>query len=318
MISMKEFKALAQLLDKGYPMKDTLLLINPKFKTLLMQLDKGIPFEELAIYPFHGAFYEHCRFFLTISALPTAILSSLSLIEFKKSIINKWIKETAYPIFVFSFAFIILFIFSGFILPTMMNSFSGIGMNQSVFILINFLKILAIILLFSIFLLILLVLLFMFNKVIQLSLFNYFLKYLSITKEIISYFLATYMVELSVRGCSTKEMIHCLLKMKHQPVMKMIVDDLSIRLESGEDLSKLIADYPLFQSQFKFFFTIGNHTQTMSSALYDYLSYQEDTWVKHIKVASMFIQVFAYSFIGVIVLAIYQMMLLPLELLNTF
>lgn len=315
---MKEFKALGELLEKGYPISDSLLVIHPRFKEIVYELEQGKTFEDIIIKEGRGSFYEHCRFFLSISPLSSAIQSALVLVDFKKQLKAKWIKETAYPIFVLLFSFVTLFIFSHLILPTMVNSFSQINEKQFLFQFINFLQYFVYFLLIVGIVILCFVLCFFFIEPFQCKVYESFLAQFTLSKEIFSYFIATYMVELIGRGCSTKEMMNCLLRMHQMPYMREIIHSLVHQLESGEDLAMMIQNQKHFQRQFKFFFSIGIYTQNLSSALRDYKEFQENAWMKKLKTASVLIQVSAYSFIGIMIVLIYQMMLLPLELLNTF
>lgn len=315
---MKEFKALGELLEKGYPISESLVLIHPRFIQIVNEMEKGKTFEDIIFKEAHGDFYEHCRFFLSISPLPQAIKSAISLLEFKAQLKAKWIKETAYPLFVLAFSFATLFVFSSYILPTMVNSFTQMNENQTLFLSIQLLKYLAYLLLGGIAIITLLVLCFFLIEPFQCISYDKILYKFALSKEIFSYFIATYIVELIERGCSTKEMMNCLTRMHQIPYMRMILLRLVAQLEAGEDLAKMIQTNKYFQRQFQFFFAIGIYTQNLSMALSDYREFQEKTWIKKMKALSVFIQVIAYSFIGIMIVLIYQIMLLPLDLLNTF
>ena len=65
-------------------------------------------------------------------------------------------------------------------------------------------------------------------------------------------------------------------------------------------------------------FKCGLHTQQLSSCLDDYLLFQQQRWIRQIKLVCIGIQCFSYGFIALIVVLIYQIMLLPLEMIGSF
>ena len=64
--------------------------------------------------------------------------------------------------------------------------------------------------------------------------------------------------------------------------------------------------------------SIGSAAGNLEELLEDYMMVQENRWMLWIKRITAGITLSAYSFVGIVAVCIYRMMLIPLELLNTF
>ncbi|MEG0824104.1 MAG: type II secretion protein F, partial [Erysipelotrichaceae bacterium] len=68
--------------------------------------------------------------------------------------------------------------------------------------------------------------------------------------------------------------------------------------------------------QFKKLCVIGIQASSFNDILKEYLVLQMNLWNKKIKRISVFIQIVAYSFVGIMVILMYQVMLLPLNMIE--
>ncbi len=310
---MKQFTMLAQLLDKGYPLSSSLLIIDPKYQEIVDALEAGQSFDECFLQANSGEFYEHCRFFLELSSLSKAIQNAVLLVESKRKLREQWLKETSYPLFILLFAIVVMFVFTSAIFPQLGMVFADYEGFQSVSILVTALKSLTIILLIGAFLFPLLFIGVIHHQTLGKECFR-----IPIVKEFVSFQLTNDMLALIGCGCSTKEMFSYMVRMRRNGLKKHAIDELSDMLIVGEDLETAIAKANCISDKMKYFFKCGVHTQNVEACLADYLQLQRDRWSHQLKAACIALQVFAYSFIGIIVVLIYQVMLIPLEMIEGF
>ena len=87
-------------------------------------------------------------------------------------------------------------------------------------------------------------------------------------------------------------------------------------LQNGEDLLCVIEREVLLNDIFKQSFRIGSSTGSLCSMLQTGLQQQERTWERLLKRTAVTVQCIAYSFVGVVVLLVYQIMLIPLTMLE--
>lgn len=136
--------------------------------------------------------------------------------------------------------------------------------------------------------------------------------------ELISYVIASDMLSLIHCGCSTKEMFTYLHHLRKQGLSADASNALFNALQAGESFEDTVTSSMYLSARFKYFFKCGLHTQQLSSCLDDYLLFQQQRWIRQIKLVCIGIQCFSYGFIALIVVLIYQIMLLPLEMIGSF
>lgn len=317
-IPLNHFKLLSLLLKKGYPLSKSLLAIDDKYIELTTQLENGISFQEVLLDGRKGLFYDHVRFFLEFSTLSDAIDCAVNLIETKEKLKKHWLKETTYPLFVFAFSLLTLFLFTNVILPQMSSLFEEMGNMGSLRKIIFLMKYVAIFLIIASIVLLGLIIMAKFSDSFKKSAYQLFFHRVSIIKEMISYNVALNFYQLMSKGCSTRQIFSFLNRIKQNAVMQLVTNEIKFNLEQGVDFTMLIETNDAFCKTFKFFFKIGIEGQNLENTLLDYLQFQEEKWIRTIKIISKGIQLFAYCFIAVLVIIIYQIMLVPMELMSTF
>ncbi|PWM55557.1 type II secretion system F family protein [Dielma fastidiosa] len=310
---MNQFVQLASLLEKGYPLAHSLLIVDENLQPIVDQLEQGISFYDCVLAKGKGAFYQHCRFFLELSTLPKAIMNAASLVEKQQAIKRLWLKETSYPLFILCFALITLFVFTTAIFPQLTLTFSEAENLNQLRLMITFMKGVTYGLLMLLIIVPLLCII-CYLKPDYRSLLCRFPLFL----ELISYVIASDMLSLIHCGCSTKEMFTYLHHLRKQGLSADASNALFNALQAGESFEDTVTSSMYLSARFKYFFKCGLHTQQLSSCLDDYLLFQQQRWIRQIKLVCIGIQCFSYGFIALIVVLIYQIMLLPLEMIGSF
>ena len=80
----------------------------------------------------------------------------------------------------------------------------------------------------------------------------------------------------------------------------------------------IIENLCYFDTRFKHFYKIGYYAQNLENALNDYCKYQEEEFKTYLKQSSRILTIFAYLFVAVFIVSIYQMLLVPLEMIQQF
>lgn len=279
-------------------------------------LEQGMDIKEILLQGHKGSFYEHMRFFLPITSLQEAISSSISMEAFEKNVKQKFMKQTSYPMIIFLFSFVTLYVFSSMIIPQLMQSFdleheqsflrSGVSIMQS-FASAFFVIVLAVLAL------LLVARIHQGSKIILLR----YCRSTTLPQAICSYRLAGYYAQLIHHGIPTRHAFTFLTQLDQASLMSLCVKQIVAQLEDGKELTEILAENMWISKEFLQCWRIGLHTQDMETALKQYMERQEDVWMIQIKRAGIVIQAVAYGFVGLMVILVYQIMLVPLQILET-
>lgn len=310
-----EWEALANLLQQGYPLQDAMSMIKDDLD-LTFYFEQGMDILTLFTCGHKGMFYRHFSFFFQITSLPEAILSALSLEKFQKSIKEKLWKECSYPMLLFLFSCMTLYLFSSFIIPSLMQSFEI--KEQQPFLLygVQILQLLVNLLLGSISVCLVLVILAKRRSSIKFFLLHW-LRRTKLPQTYCSYTLAGYYRELILHGISTRHAFLFLQELSVQTLLGVCVKEIQAQLEEGKELSLILQNNEWIDARFVQSWNIGVHTQHMADSLLQYMKRQETMWQESIKHFSRCLQAGAYSFVALMMVLVYQIMLVPLQLLET-
>lgn len=311
-----EWRHLANLLAKGYPLLDALHMIHQEID-ISAYLGQGMDVKDIFLQGHSGRFYTHLSFFMSLSSLSEAIYSALDMEDFEQGIRKKLIKQTSYPLLLFIFAFVTLYIFSSFIIPQMMQSFD---MEQESILLtrgVVWLKTITYILFFSLIIICLVGLWCIHHPTTRFSLFDKLLRFTSLPADLCSYTLSGYFIQLQTHGLATNQAIACLLNIRQDTLLYRSVSQIHKRLSNGEELITIFEEHPYINDDLIQCWRIGMYTQNMQDAMMEMMKRQEELWFLVIKKISVGIQAGAYSFVAIMVLLVYQIMLVPLQILET-
>ncbi len=246
-------------------------------------------------------------------------LNTLQLISYinfneklKKDLLQTLSKKIIYPIFLIGFAFVTLVIFKFSILP-LLESF---GQSRAM-IFINifyYLSIIVTIIIFSI----IIFSIFIFKNpaysiIVYLRLYN-----LRIFKVIESYYLTILchlLISFDNQGLSTYQTFKLINKFKGSSIVSNLAYFVSSDLEAGAGLENSIDNMKINDS-FKNILILGIKSNKYNQLLSQYskkLVYDIDREISYIAKSLL---VFAYVYIGIIVLVLYKILSLPLSLIN--
>lgn len=311
-----EWRYLHDLLQNGYPYLEALQLLGKDTGNIREELERGHSMEEILIQQGTGRFFEHLSFFLRITSLSKAIDSSLQLYNFERNLLSGFLKKTAYPFFIFVFAYVMLLIFSGTIIPQMLQSFDqgddfkglmlGVNVLQTACRMLGICSVLAA-----------LALLYLKHKpALRNALILRSPRLCTLASHVESYLFSGYMIELLKQGIATRTALEYLEQIRKGTLFCELHKHLMHGLQNGGDMLCVIDREILLNDAFKLSFRIGSSTGSLCSMLQTGLQQQERTWERLLKRTAILVQCIAYSFVGVVVLLVYQIMLIPLSMLE--
>lgn len=309
-----EWEALAQLLKQGYPFREAYEMLQGD-KRLLYAMEQGLTIEEGLVQGHKEPFYDHLRFFLKITALPDAIMSALSVADITHDLKMKLTKEISYPLLLFVLSFITLIVFTSAILPQLMQGFD-VSSNSFLLLSVSFLKGLALVIIWVIILSLLIAVMMIRSLPIKLFVLRK-LRFTKLPQQYCSYLLAAYFTQFMRHGISTKNAVSFMTQLKQNSLITICAKLLEAQLNDGLPLMDCFYEQEWLDANFIKHWQIGSHTQKLEVLLQQYQEFQSEQWKQLLKRIGQGIQVFSYGFVGCMVILVYQIMLIPLQLLET-
>ncbi len=312
---MNEWKHLSKLMEKGYPLLTCLELLGKDTAEVAVRLEKGEILQDILLRNQRGSFYEYLAFFLSLTSLSISIKASMQIYEFFEDWKKKCKKQCSYPVFIFIFIFsyFTMVFFILFIIPQLLQSFGTESMSFLFHFLLLFVKGYCIVIAIVI---IMIIILFANAKYFhEEKLMLKILKFRWI-QDYMVYILSGYLRELDLQGISTRQAFQFLLQLKEPFLLHHIIQHIDQELLQGKGLLEVIQANEIFHQSFCLCFRIGQKTGTLAEALLDFMQLQEQYWLQGLKKISIFVQCIAYSFVAIMVILVYQVMLLPLQMLE--
>lgn len=224
-----------------------------------------------------------------------------------------WIKNllmpSIYPLFLFLFSYGMIFFFQKMILPAMAHMTS-----QQSFLFLNILQFVFTLFLFL--LLILVVLLpiaYMQKKTEKLYFMCNRLKWF---RKVMSLRFSVLMSALLGYGLSTRECIDLLSDIHHKNMLHPLVKQIQKELHKGHTLIQSL-EYCQMDQEFIRFVNMGLHTSSIKELLWLYHQKVQKDLEQKTKKISLYIQIISYISVGIVVMTVYQILLLPMNILNT-
>lgn len=119
------------------------------------------------------------------------------------------------------------------------------------------------------------------------------------------------------KGYKSKESLEILKQMKTKPIVSFLAFHLDEGLLEGETL-KDAAKKDYYDSSLSRFIKIASYTNDFSNILNSYTTLAREKINRKIKKYTITIQLATYSFIGIIVIFIYQILFLPMQALGSY
>lgn len=302
-----EIEQFAMLMNQGLPLDTLIHLTFKKDEEILNYLKEGKSLVDVFTQNQKKLYFKYLKILSQKLNLSDAITCVHKIEESSNTFFETLLKKISYPFFLLIFAFFMILFFSDYVLIQMKDYIS----NISVFVFINVLKYtFALGILSIVFYLILYYALFYkYNNKMQCP-FNLMKKMVSLQ------FVCMYQA-LDKSYNSTQEILETMASMDFSVVGKIsqeILDD----LKTGKSLEESFLEIKVFDSQFKKMLVYALTSNQMHVFFDLYIKKCSFDLEKSVKKISTGIQMFSYISIGILVLIVYQIMMMPLNMLNQF
>lgn len=312
-ISRKELDQFYILLEKGLSTKQCLTLAFDHGEKLIQEMEKGRNLQELLFNLQKGTFYQ--RIFLLTQYLPLkeSIHVSRNIEAVTKLFTEELMKQVLYPSILFLTSLLMSLFFIHDIIPQM-NEYIDQGFFVSILYGIKNINI-CIFILGCIFIII-----GIFTKIHKkFHQFIYRMTALFIFpfKTLISIEFCYLFQALSAKKISTLHLCKILKKFKKNLYCEYLIDHFIEQLQHGMSIQEAFIKNPWIDPLFNQYFKMGHMTNIQE--LLDLFIEQRTLYLKQImKKYSIGFQIFSYLNVGVMVICMYQILLMPMNMLYTF
>ena len=302
-------------LKHGYSLQETLTYFPNVASKMEESLTLGLSFETILYDYLPTNLRNDFKLFLKVLPIELAIESAIQRKSIHQVLLKELRNKCTYPLFLFTFAFCLLQLFSRVVVPLMLNSFAMLDQNHIIYRFVYGMDILCNVILVFIFIIMMICILCIHVK-IRMYIMLKVAKHIKIVRVYISLMVATYMIPFMAKGLSTIDiflhMQECeSLWMKHIAIK---IHELLLEGYSYENVYRLMG---CFDEDWHQCVQRGIALSNLDSMMQLYLELSQKKMMQAMHKLTITIQILAYSFIAILVLFVFQIMLLPLSILET-
>lgn len=314
----EQWMGISALMKAGYNFLESIQILQIPSKDIEEAFKEGKDLKEILLDGHKGRFYEHLSFFLEISDVANAIDSALTMEEFEKGWIRFLVSFCAYPCFIFLFAYVMMVVFSTSLLPQMIQGFELTESSGFLLFCVEALQYFCVFLAIGAVASVCFFLVLYLYKPLRLKVLIRLQNKISLLKDHTSYMFAGYMKVLEKQGVPTKKAMKYMMNVQKDSLFSLCINSCEEQLCNGIDFIDVLQKTEMLNELFHKMIPIGIITSSISELLEIFMQQQELIWKKKVKKIGIFIQLLSYSFVAILVLVVYQLMLLPLSMLEQF
>lgn len=302
--------------QSGLGFRDSAVLSFKNHEQILAGLEDGRDLKDLLTEKQKGKFFERLRDLLEFCSLSEALRGVLLLEKGSSKLFRMLGAQACYPLFLMFFSWILLWFFTLEILPAL-----SVYAQESDFILL-YLLLAAFTLIWSVILLLAVLLILSAKgrggiRKVSASLLVKGVSRFPLFQKIQGYSLAALLEFLLSGGLSGREALTLLSEMKSAGMICDHARTWISEMEQGSRLEECLKEDSLIDPVFLTFFQVGMESGKTVMLL---KSYQKQTLLqieKSVRKISVWIQCLSYGCVGALCISVYQVMLAPLNMLNT-
>ena len=236
--------------------------------------------------------------------------------KYKKRIKNILLKNLTYPLVLLGISLLMSYFFIYILIPQILNSLSEFQIGNEINLFIHMLSII------HLFLFLLVGMFFFFwlltrNKKMQIliysSCYRKFTKNIIIDRLSLDY--AHVLLLLYQSGLPIQECIKIIHALKEQYIISIISYHIKTELEEGKALKNVITKSKLTE-ELKAYLLVAIESGDFKNVLQDYVTFKEEIFEKNITKIAKMLQMGAYSYISLLLVIMYQVVFLPMQMLN--
>ncbi len=287
-------------------------LVFKDHKKIVSLLQQGNKLSEILTLDHRDPYFRTLSVLMNHLSVREAILTCN---DVHQSFLVLWkdsLKELFYPFLLLLFSFFMILFFDDYILPQM-ASYTGTIHNPFIFSLKIFY-----ILIFLFLLITLLFILYVQRSSIEKK--KKWIGYISksnLFQQISSLQFSRILQSLLNKGISTQECFEIMDTMDFNPVIHCSVSHILSSLKQGNTPEQAFSSCPYFDSVFIRLTKLGLYSASLEKILELYNQITMNKVKDKIHQVCIWIQAFSYTGVGVVVLVVYQVLLMPLEMLKT-
>ncbi len=309
---MDELDQFEILLNHGLDMKVMIEICFKNHKKILDKLNQGASFIQAICENQKEPIFKIIQFLSQDLSLKDAIACAKDMNKNSYGFIDTLLKESAYSIFIVVFSYAMILFFSKSIMPSMLVYSS----NDSLFVILQILRIFysilfGIVLIFVLIWILILKVPLFFLKCIEKWRIPSYKSYITLQFSILFHALIK-------RGFSTKHAIQTISSIQSSFKTKYIARDLLNSLNQGRSWQMAMASCKFLDVRFLDFMKMAEMSSNLEGMLDMYESFQRTNLEKIKKKVIRSIQIFSYITVGILVILVYQIMLYPLNMLSGF
>lgn len=309
-------------MENGFSFTDTLQILKTKrnerrITQVLEKLEQGQTFKEAFSLLLPHCYRRYFNNFIRYLPVLESMRISVELASHEEKMKQKMMKDMVYPVVMLFVMFIGMYLFNGFVFPQMMTLMTSFEINVSSY---YFLR--SLIQLLSWLVTILFVVGMLLWVVFQEPnrkcwLYRVLVKYVpdSLMVQKASAEFARYFLECVRVRISTKQTMKILLDMKEKPLVRLIAQELNDALSKGESF-EVTLHTPFVEHALQQFFQIALHGSNCEKMLEGYLVMNQQRHIKQVRIFTRSVQLSCYGAIGLILLVVYQILMLPMQMLQ--
>ena len=309
-------------MENGFSFTDTLQILKTKrnerrITQVLEKLEQGQTFKEAFSLLLPHCYRRYFNNFIRYLSVLESMRISVELATHEEKMKQKMMKDMVYPVVMLFVMFIGMYLFNGFVFPQMMTLMTSFEINVSSY---YFLR--SLIQLLSWLVTILFVVGMLFWVVFlepnrKCWLYRVLVKYVpdSLMVQKASAEFARYFLECVRVRISTKQTMKILLDMKEKPLVRLIAQELNDALSKGESF-EVTLHTPFVEHALQQFFQIALHGSNCEKMLEGYLVMNQQRHIKQVRIFTRSVQLSCYGVIGLILLVVYQILMLPMQMLQ--
>lgn len=309
-------------MENGFSFTDTLQILKTKrnehrIKYVLEKLEQGQTFKEVFSMLLPKGYRRYFDNFIRYLPVLESMRISVELASYEEKMKQKMMKDMVYPVVMLFVMFIGMYLFNGFAFPQMMTLMTSFEINvTSYYFLRSFIQLLS--WLVTILLVVGLLLWVVFQEPNRKCwLYRVLVKYVpdSLMVQKASAEFARYFLECVRVRISTIQTMKILLDIKEKPLVRLIAKELNDSLSKGESFEETLHK-PFVEHALQQFFQIALHGSNCEKMLEGYLVMNQQRHIKQVRIFTRSVQLSCYGTIGLILLVIYQILMLPMQMLQ--
>lgn len=300
-----EIEQFAMLMNQGLPLDTLIHLTFKKDEEIITYLKEGMCLQEIFTRNQKKLYFKYLRILSGKLNLSDALDCVNKIEKSSNTFFETLLKKISYPFFLLIFTFFMILFFSDYVLVQMKDYIS----NGMVFVFIHLLK-------WGFGFTILSIIFYLFLYYVLFYKYNSKMKCpFQLMKKMISLQFVCMYQALDKSYTSTQEILETLACMDFSVVGK-VSNEILACLKNGKSLEESFLEIEVFDSDFKKMLVYALTSNQMHVFFDLYMKKCSLNLEKSVKKISTGIQLFSYISIGILVLIVYQIMMMPLNMLN--